>query len=50
VWENGSDFIAYFERERPGEVEDVELGPFESLAAAKRAVEASLRAEYPTHY
>ena len=50
VWENDSAFLGYFERERPGEVEDVEIGPFSSLAEAKRAVEAALRAEYPNHY
>jgi hypothetical protein len=50
VWEEKGEFRGYFERERPGEVEDAELGPFASFAEAKRAVEAALRAEYPNHY
>jgi hypothetical protein len=50
AWEDSAEFRGYFETERAGEVVDVEVGPFATLAETKRAIESALSAEYPTHY
>jgi hypothetical protein len=47
VWANGTHFYGYFEVTRPGEIEDVELGPFESEQQARREVETGLQMQYP---
>lgn len=49
VWPDGESFGAYVERERPGEIEDVELGRFTTEKAARKAVEAALTKLYPEH-
>jgi hypothetical protein len=49
VWTDGDSFSAYVERERPGEIEDVELGRFTTERAARKAVEAALTSFYPEH-
>jgi len=46
VWEVGGSFKGYFEVDRPGEIEDVELGPFNTETEARRAVESSLESHY----
>ena len=46
VWKDGESFKGYFEIDRPGEIEDVELGPFNTEAEARRAVECSLAIHY----
>ena len=46
VWEVGGSFKGYFEVDRPGEIEDVELGPFNTETEARRAVVFSLESHY----
>lgn len=44
VWtESDGRVRAYVEVLRPGQVEDVDLGPFSTTSEARRAVEAALR-------
>lgn len=43
VWPHGTEFRAYYEVLRPGEVADVELGAFLTAKAAREAVEAALK-------
>jgi len=42
VWSDEDGFRGYYEINRPGEVEDVEVGPFTDLVAARAAVEEAL--------
>ena len=42
VWEEPNSFYGYVELHLPGQVEDVELGPFASLEEAKAEVELRL--------
>lgn len=44
VWQADGAFRAYVERHHPGEVEDVDLGTFDSERAARRAVVEALSA------
>jgi len=46
VWKEGESFKGYFEIDRSGEIEDVELGTFSTEAEARRAVESSLESHY----
>ncbi len=47
VWEDSEGFRGYYEVERPGEIEDIEVGPFTLESEARKAVEMSLEMTYP---
>ncbi len=44
VWATDGGFVGYFEVPEPGQLDDVEVGPFPVEADARRAVEAGLLA------
>jgi hypothetical protein len=50
VWEDGSVHRGYYERAVTGQLLDIAVGPFASLAEAKVAVSAALEAEYPSRF
>jgi hypothetical protein len=45
VWQDGAVYRGCFEVPRPGEVRDVEVGPFSSEKDSRAAVELALRTE-----
>jgi hypothetical protein len=42
VWHSADGWRGYFERHHPGEIEDVELGPYPSQRAARAAIASAL--------
>lgn len=50
VWEEPDGFHCYLEVSKPGQLEDEELGTFQSLEEAKEAVQSSLLKQYPRSY
>ena len=47
VWEEPNGFHGYYEVEGAGELEDIEVGPFQSESEARRTVEQLLKQTYP---
>jgi len=47
VWEDNSEYLGYYEVDRPGEIDDVALGPFTNLEEAKTALGEALCREFP---
>ena len=47
VWYDGSKFFAYYEVSRPGEIEDIGIGPFVTEQEARAEVEGCLNRQYP---
>jgi hypothetical protein len=50
VWIDGDVFRGYYEAEEPGSIVDVDVGPFNTLAEAKRTVLEQLKIRYPQSY
>ena len=47
VWKETDGFKGYYEIELPGQIEDVEIGPFPTMEECRRAVESNLNRTYP---